>query len=206
MNSWMKRLVSLIVFCVLLSGCMVGPDFHAPPPPQVPRYTPLPIPAQTVSAPTQGGQAQHLLFNSDIPGEWWTLFHSPLLNDLIVEGLTQNPSIAAAEAAIRIAQENWRAQVGALLPAVNLNAFASRQHQNGASSINLGNSNTNLNNRVTPITPSTGLTAPNPSGPSSSSAAGSGSGAATGGGPSTFNVFSLSLQATYTLDLFGGIR
>lgn len=202
-----ERLIFIVFFSLLLSGCMVGPDFHSPPQPQTPRYTPLPIPAQTVSAATQGGQAQHFLFNSDIPGDWWALFHSPLLNDLIVEGITQNPSIAAAEAAIRIAQENWRAQVGGLLPTITLNAFASRQHQNAASSVSLANSSTNLQNRVTPITPSTGLTAPNPSGPGSPSSSSSSTGGAAGAaGPSTFNVYSLSLQATYTLDLFGGLR
>ncbi len=197
----------LVGLILLLSGCMVGPDFQAPPPPETSRYTPLPVPVHTASAASQSGQSQELLFNHDIPGQWWTLFHSAVLNDMIEEGIAHNPSIVAAEAAVRMAQENWRAQVGALFPSVNLDIFAARARQNAASSSGVGASSTT----ITPTTSSTGLTSSAPASASSdsSSSASSASGSADsslGTGATIFNVYSLALQATYTLDLFGGVR
>ena len=51
----------------------------------------------------------------DIPGEWWTLFHSKPLNDLIERSLKANPDLKAAQAALLVARENVLAQRGALL-------------------------------------------------------------------------------------------
>src|ERR1700683_5469498 len=67
-------LAALVV--TLLSGCAVGPDFQAPPAPDVAGYTRGRMPAQTTSANVAGGQAQHFERDRDIPGDWWELFHS----------------------------------------------------------------------------------------------------------------------------------
>jgi NodT family efflux transporter outer membrane factor (OMF) lipoprotein len=52
----------------------------------------------------------------DIPGQWWTLFHSAALNTLIEEALNNNPTLPAAEAALRQARENVYAAEGAFFP------------------------------------------------------------------------------------------
>ena len=49
----------------------------------------------------------------DIPGEWWALFHSMPLNDLIERSLKANPDVKAAQAALIVARENMLAQRGA---------------------------------------------------------------------------------------------
>ena len=54
----------------------------------------------------------------DIPGEWWTLFHSKPLNDLIERSLKANPDLKAAQAALMVARENVLAQRGAYYPSV----------------------------------------------------------------------------------------
>ena len=54
----------------------------------------------------------------DIPGEWWTLFHSKPLNDLIERSLKANPDLKAAQAALVVARENVLAQRGAYYPSV----------------------------------------------------------------------------------------
>ena len=54
----------------------------------------------------------------DIPGQWWTLFHSEPLNQLIEQSLANNPDLDAAQAALRQAQENARAGEGPLFPNV----------------------------------------------------------------------------------------
>ncbi|HWN58859.1 MAG TPA: hypothetical protein VNO74_12205, partial [Methylomirabilota bacterium] len=91
---------------VLVSGCAVGPDFQPPPPPDIARYTDARLPAATVSSETRGGEAQHFSFGRDLPGEWWTLFHSRHLNRLIERAIAENANLQAAQLTLRQAQEN----------------------------------------------------------------------------------------------------
>ena len=67
-----------------------------------------------------------MLQGQDIPGEWWTLFHSKPLNDLIERSLKANPDIKAAQAALLVARENVLAQRGAYYPSVTGGFSASR--------------------------------------------------------------------------------
>ncbi|MGO9949080.1 MAG: efflux transporter outer membrane subunit, partial [Steroidobacteraceae bacterium] len=111
----------------LVAGCAVGPDFQRPSPPDATAYTREPLPAQTVSADIAGGEAQRMLQGLDIPGQWWTLFHSPALNSLIEQALKSNPSLEAAQAALRQAQESVYAQQGFFYPNVDASFAPSRQ-------------------------------------------------------------------------------
>jgi outer membrane protein TolC len=86
-------------FCTALSGCTVGPDFMRPKPPRTETYLPDPTPAQFVAADIPGGEAQEIVRNLDIPGQWWQVFQSRPLNSLIEQSLIANPDIQAAEAA-----------------------------------------------------------------------------------------------------------
>ena len=58
------------------------------------RYTHAPLPAKTVSTAQAGsaGKSQTFVSAQDIPAEWWTLFHSPALNEFIRIGLVNSPS------------------------------------------------------------------------------------------------------------------
>ncbi len=115
------------VIVMLLAGCAVGPDFLRPAPPAGKDYAPATIAEPTASAAVAGGAAQRFLRDMDIPGEWWRLFHSEPLNRLIEQALKTNPNLAAAEAALRMAQENVAAQVGAYYPQIGGNFTPSRQ-------------------------------------------------------------------------------
>src|SRR6516164_3612077 len=110
---------------LLIAGCAVGPNFKKPPAPNVSVYTPTPLSttSSTVNAP--GGEAQHFR-NIDIPSEWWALFHSKALNDLIERSLKANYDIKAAQAALKVARENVLAQKGAFYPSVTGSFSASR--------------------------------------------------------------------------------
>ncbi len=108
-------------------GCAVGPNFQRPAAPKVDRYTPGPLPAQTASVDVHGGEAQRLVQEMDIPGQWWTLFHSKPLNDLIEQAFKTNPDLESAQAALRVAWENVYAQQGAFFPSVAAGYNASRQ-------------------------------------------------------------------------------
>lgn len=113
-----------------LGGCAVGPNFQTPAAPVADgaSYTPEPIPAQTASSPGTGGVAQRFVTGMDIPAQWWSVFQSPALDQLLRGALAQNPNMAAAEAALRQVRENYNAQAGQLVyPAVNGALGASRQ-------------------------------------------------------------------------------
>jgi NodT family efflux transporter outer membrane factor (OMF) lipoprotein len=111
---------------LLLSvGCAVGPNFRRPAAPKVPGYTPTP-PSSTTSIPNvSGGDVQQFIQGRDISGEWWTLFHSKPLSDLIGRSLKANPDLKAAQAALLVARENVLAQRGAYYPSVSAGFSAS---------------------------------------------------------------------------------
>lgn len=130
------QLFIVIILNLAMNGCMVGPNFHSPRAPHVKRYTASPLPAKTVSIPSigKGGKSQAFLVGQDISSEWWVLFHSPEINRLIQIGLNNSPNLAAAYAALRVAQENLNVQIGNLLfPAFDANLSAQRQRFTGAS-------------------------------------------------------------------------
>jgi NodT family efflux transporter outer membrane factor (OMF) lipoprotein len=121
------------VSALAVSGCAVGPDFHRPEAPNTDTYTPAALPQQTASAQGIGGAVQRFVAGQDIPGQWWTLFHSEALDSLIRQALADSPNLAAAKATLRQAQENLRAEAGVLLPSVDASLSAQRQKFSGAS-------------------------------------------------------------------------
>ena len=96
----------------------MGPNFKRPAPPPVNSYTAQPITSTAGTTNVAGGEAQRFVEGLEIPGQWWALFHSEPLNELIKRSLTNNPDLKAAQAALLVAQENLRAQRGAFYPNV----------------------------------------------------------------------------------------
>jgi len=123
----------------LLASCAaVGPDFQTPALPAgaaVADYTPAPLPGDTASATGPGGAAQHLSFGEQIPAQWWSLFQSPPLDELVRGAIAQSPNLVSAQAALRNAQELLNAQSGALrYPNVSAKAGAERERATALSS------------------------------------------------------------------------
>jgi NodT family efflux transporter outer membrane factor (OMF) lipoprotein len=127
---------------VLLSACAAGPDFKRPEPPAVEGYTRDNVPERTASAGIPGGEAQSFVGGRDIPGEWWVLFQSKELNSLVDAALKNNPNIAAAQAALRQAQEFVYAQQGYYYPTIQANYSPSRQRASGTFSPALNSADT----------------------------------------------------------------
>ena len=115
----------------LLAGCAVGPDFKKPAAPDVSDYTPRPVAATVATANVAAGEAQRFAKGGDIAADWWTLFHSKPLNELIEQSLENNHDLKAAQAALAVARENVLAQQGAYYPNVAASFSASRQRQSG---------------------------------------------------------------------------
>lgn len=123
------RLAGLVV--LLLAGCAAGPDFKPPAAPRVSGYTAQPIGTIAVTPGIAGGTAQHLDEGANIPGDWWTLFHSTALDALIQQSLKNSPDLKAAQAALTVAHEDVLAQQGSFYPSASLGFSASRQRQPG---------------------------------------------------------------------------
>ncbi|HEV3099095.1 MAG TPA: efflux transporter outer membrane subunit [Chthoniobacterales bacterium] len=119
---------AIVAFGALLclAACVVGPNFKKPAAPDVEGYTSAPLSTTESTAKVAGGEAQHFIKDIDIPGEWWALFHSKPLNDLIERSLKINPDIKAALAALLVARENVLAQKGAFYPTVTGSFSATR--------------------------------------------------------------------------------
>jgi outer membrane protein TolC len=65
--------------------------------------------------------------SQEIEGEWWTLFRSEAINQLVTQALEHNRSLVASKAALAQAQELGLAQAGARYPQVDLTAGVGRQ-------------------------------------------------------------------------------
>jgi NodT family efflux transporter outer membrane factor (OMF) lipoprotein len=129
----MKKSViaSSVAACVLLlSACAVGPDYKKPELPKTDSFTREPALQGKAAAP--------------INADWWNNYGSPELNQLINLALKHNPTIEAAVANLKVAQQNTIAQQGFYFP-----------------TISLGTSRTIQNNGVS-ASPSLNLTSPGP--------------------------------------------
>ena len=128
-----KNKRTALVVLLLLSGCAVGPQFQPPAAPSVAGYTPEPLVEKTIAAPVAvAGASQTFVNNKDVPAEWWTLFESEPLNALMQRALSANPTVKAAEATLREAEEALRAAKGAYLPQIDANLGVTREKINGA--------------------------------------------------------------------------
>jgi NodT family efflux transporter outer membrane factor (OMF) lipoprotein len=129
---WQSLLLAIAV-TAFTGGCAAGPDYRAPEAPAETAYSAATYSAPTASAPVSGGEAQRLVLERDIPAEWWTLFHSPALDQLIRQALKDSPTIEAAAAAVRRAHEELRALSGSTyFPSLDASATITRSRYSGA--------------------------------------------------------------------------
>jgi NodT family efflux transporter outer membrane factor (OMF) lipoprotein len=109
------------------SGCAVGPDFKKPAAPAGAGYSTAPLPQATASADVLGGDAQRFMQDQDLAFKWWESFGNPQLNSLVEQAFRNNPTIPAAQAALRQAQEMVKAQYGYFFPSIGANYSYERQ-------------------------------------------------------------------------------
>ncbi len=127
--------MSGVAAAALLCGCTVGPNFHRPAAPPASVYRPAgeSNPVSTVAAaaarraPAAGPYAQRIVLGAPATPEWWILFESPQLDELMRRAIAGNRNLAAAKATLAQAQELVAAQTGRLFPQVGLQASTGRQ-------------------------------------------------------------------------------
>ena len=112
-----------VLCAALLSACAVGPDYTRPDLTKGAGYSRQPLPATAAA----DGVSQRFANGQDVPGQWWQLYNSPELNQLVDEALKANPSAAAAQASLRQANELVYASQASFFPTVN--GSASETHE-----------------------------------------------------------------------------
>ena len=177
--------VCALLAATAFSGCAVGPDYKRPDVPASAGYAPHQSVAQLADAPRTPSDAQRFNVRTSIPFDWWTLFQSPPLNALIERAFKANPSIEAAQAALRQAQQNSLAQQGFFYPSLGLEYLPTRNKLAG----NMGGNSPGLQGNGTVI-----QTYSNPSGP------------APYNGPVYYNFHTAQVTLNYAPDVFGGNR
>jgi outer membrane protein, multidrug efflux system len=106
--SSLKNPVLLASIALLLSGCMVGPNYHGAP--------------SVVATEKPFVRADTATANADATARWWTTLGDPELNHLIEQTLTTNPGVDVARARVREARANLRQQTATGLPTTNSSA------------------------------------------------------------------------------------
>lgn len=111
----MNKTPGLAIF-LLLVGCTVGPNFKTPAPPSVDTYV-------------EGKVPDFDFYCTEcMPQYWWLLYESCTINQMIVHGLKNSPTIDAARAALEKAEHDLKASYSALFfPAIIADGGAERQ-------------------------------------------------------------------------------
>src|ERR1700689_1469675 len=113
----------------MLASCAVGPDFNQPKAPDTSGY--LHPSSDTTALQAEAGDVQNLAQGAELAGEWWQLFHSPPLDDVVRASLAASPTLVAATATLAQAREEVNVARGAFLPSVRAAAGAQRSGPRG---------------------------------------------------------------------------
>ncbi|HTC44854.1 MAG TPA: efflux transporter outer membrane subunit [Steroidobacteraceae bacterium] len=97
------RLFILGVTVTVLTACAVGPNFKRPQSPASDRYTATDLPSSFASG-------------ANVPYAWWKVYRCPPLDALVESALQGSPTVQAAQAALRQANELLKAQRAVLFP------------------------------------------------------------------------------------------
>ncbi len=174
----MRRLVILSAL-VAVAGCTVGPNYVRPDVAVPPAFAEAPPGTPTTA--------------SDGPGRWWTQFGDPLLASLIERALAGNLDLATARSRIAGARAQEREALAARLPTVNGTA--------GIDRIDFSK-NAGISSLASAF--GGGGSGGGSAGGSSSGGSSSSQGIALPG--SGITTWSLGIDASWEVDLFGGIQ
>jgi NodT family efflux transporter outer membrane factor (OMF) lipoprotein len=105
MNIRTACLAATTAMILPLAGCLVGPDYHRPPPASPPAAQYKELPGWTAAAPADAAPK----------GDWWTDFHDPLLDQL-------EPMVQVSNQTVRADYENYQ-QALALVQEANAQLF-----------------------------------------------------------------------------------
>ncbi len=109
-SSGARNCAIALTFAVLLSGCMVGPDYRRPD---------VDVPAAWRLGPAEAGEISNIA--------WWDQFADPVLSNLVRTALANNKDLKIATANVEQAAAQYGIVRSAQFPQVDANASAERQ-------------------------------------------------------------------------------
>jgi len=110
-----------------LAGCAVGPDFVAPPAPEVSGYAAGELNGTVAASGISAGKRQQFVYGQDVDAAWWKLFGSKQIDAFVDEAIRNHPDVAAARYALRAARETALAEQGGLFPQVSASGSGTRE-------------------------------------------------------------------------------
>lgn len=114
-----KALPGVLLATILLSGCVVGPDYEKP-------QIGLPLRWASVK-PAEASRPPEL-------SHWWMKLNDATLNAIVDEAVAGNLDVAASKARIREARASYRQSVGSLFPSADGSASATRNRSTASTS------------------------------------------------------------------------
>ncbi|MEI6126411.1 MAG: TolC family protein, partial [Pseudomonadota bacterium] len=169
----------LLLPALLLTACAVGPDYKAPDP-KVPK-TWSEMPDKGVSA-----SANEVI-------AWWETFSDPVLNSLVERAVQSNQDVRIAEARLREARAARDVTAADLWPNLNSSGSYARTHVNTKTSTT-GSKSPAAASSTSPAQGQTQATAQ------------AGTAGASKKPSSHVDLFKAGFDATWELDIFGGVR
>ncbi|HEY1504547.1 MAG TPA: TolC family protein, partial [Stellaceae bacterium] len=113
---------------LMLAGC--GSEPSTKPPALANDFGYSPTGAPTIPPVGKAGTDQHFALGKEVSGEWWGLFRSPALDDLINQAIAGNRSLVVAQDNLAAAHEAVLVAAGGLYPHVDFGASVERQRNN----------------------------------------------------------------------------
>jgi NodT family efflux transporter outer membrane factor (OMF) lipoprotein len=132
-------------------------------------------------------------------GDWWEMYNDPELSELERKVAISNQTVIGAEANYRAAQAMVRQAQAALFPTVSLDPAATRS-KSSASVLTLAGGGASGTSGATTTTGSPTTPVGSTTGTSTSGSA------AVGGSTAPRTIYSVPLEASYQIDLWGSIR
>lgn len=126
MRAVFLRSVSALALAAALSACTVGPNFSEPAAPAATRYVPA---GETTPSNDAGPGAprQTTVLGAKIAADWWTLFHSDQIDEVVKAAIAGNRTLEAAKAHLASAREAVIAANGGLYPQLDFGASVARE-------------------------------------------------------------------------------
>ena len=126
---WGRDAIGLAAL-IAAAGCTVGPDFQPPAPPKQTGYT---APGEPGAQDAQSmGLRQAVALGGKVTADWWSLFHSAALDQLVRQAVAGNYTLESAKARLAASQETIKATASALYPQVDFSTGAARERVTGA--------------------------------------------------------------------------
>ena len=190
----MIRRIALVAAITSLVGCNFAPPYQRP-------ETPKPDHFKEAQASDSNGDWKTAEPRDDqLGGNWWEVFNDKTLNELESKVADANQNVIAAEANFRVSRALVDQAEAGLFPTLTVNPSATRSRSSAAVSAIGGGS------AIGTTTGGTGTGIGGGAGTGSTSSSGGTSMSIGGGSTKPHTIYTVPLEASYQVDLWGSVR